>query len=69
MKLNKNTKTLVNVGDMLVFSDSEKYRVVTIIEYNNRNGARGFTLVDMKTGMHVYSMPSSMYYGAEIVKP
>ena len=68
MKLNKNTKTLVNVGDMLVFSDSEKYLVVNVIEYH-KNGARGFTLRDMKTGMHVYSMPSSMYYGAEIVKP
>ena len=66
MKLNKNTKRLVNVGDVLKFGENESYMVRTVYEY--QRGGLSFTLEDVRTKQHIYLYPSSKCYGAEIIK-
>lgn len=65
MKLNKDNKYTIEVGDQLKFNESEVYTVTTIIPC--RNGIN-FTLRDTKTGQTIYSHPSSQCYGAEVIK-
>ena len=65
MKLNRNNKYTIEIGDQLKFSESEVYTVTTIIPV--RNGVN-FTLRDVKTGQTIYSNPSSQCYGAEVIK-
>jgi hypothetical protein len=65
MKLNKDNKYTIEVGDQLKFNESEVYTVTTIIPC--RNGVN-FTLRDIKTGQTIYSHPSSQCYGAEVIK-
>ena len=66
MKLNKETKHLVEVGDNIRFTCGNNYKVVTVIK--SANGGLNFTLEDVKDGRRIYSYPSSKCYGAEILK-
>lgn len=67
MKLNKDTRHTVEIGDVLRFSDKEAYVVTEVM-----SGANGrtfyFTLADIRTKQHIYGMKSSALYGAEIIK-
>lgn len=65
MKLNKDTKHAINAGDMLIFSDKEKYIVTNVIPCN-----RGmcFTIQDINTRQTIYSMPANQLYGSIIEK-
>ena len=65
MKLDKDTKFSVSVGDHLRFSEKESYTVVTVIDSGR---SLCFTLRDDKSGQTIYAYPSSKLYGAEIVK-
>lgn len=65
MKLNKDNKYAIEVGDQLKFSESAIYTVTTILPC--RTGVN-FTLRDIKTGQTIYSHPSSQCYGAEVIK-
>ena len=66
MKLNKDTKHDVKVGDVLRFENGDSYIVTTIIEGSYRN-ALSFTIRDIKDGRTIYAHPSSKLYGADIV--
>lgn len=67
MKLDKNTKHNLMVGDVLRFSDSEKYEVLrTISSSATRSNALNLTL-RCPDGRVIYGTPSSHYYGAEII--
>lgn len=70
MKLDKNTKHEVEIGDRLKFSDGCVCTVVNVIRWaNGRSGnAVSYTLRDMRDGRTIYSMPSSDCYGATIIK-
>lgn len=63
MKLNKDNKRTVAVGDILRDSCGD-HTVVTVI--NGKNGV-SFTL-RLPTGQTLYSYPSSQCYGMEIIK-
>jgi hypothetical protein len=65
MKLTKDTKTAVEVGDVLRFSAKESYTVVNIICTGN---ARNFTIQNNETKQTIYAYPASKCYGAEIIK-
>ena len=66
MKLNKNTKHDVKVGDILRFDYGDSYRVTGIFPAAYGKGL-SFTIRDTKTNMPIYCIPSSKLYGAEIV--
>lgn len=67
MKLDKNTKHNLKVGDVLRFSDSEEYEVLHIFcDYNLNRNAMSLTL-KCKDGRVIYCTPSSIFYGAEII--
>lgn len=67
MKLDKNTKHNLKVGDVLQFSDSEEYEVLHIFcDYKVNRNAMSLTL-KCKDGRIIYCTPSSNFYGAEII--
>lgn len=69
MKLNRETKHNLKVGDILKFNDSGKpnsaYIIIDIFESNR--GSMSFYLRDVVDHRPIYGMPSSECYGAEIV--
>lgn len=67
MKLDKNTKHNLMVGDVLRFSDSEEYEVLRIFYGSVNKNAMNLTLKDCNDGRVIYYSPSSHYYGAEII--
>lgn len=66
MKLDKNTKCNLKVGDVLRFSDSEEYEILRIYQGFSNRTAMNLTL-KLPDGRIVYYTPSSNYYGAEII--
>jgi len=65
MKLTKDNKHSVTVGDILKFSEKESYMIRTVVPYNN---GICFSLQDTKTKQVIYCYPSSKCYGTEIIK-
>lgn len=63
MKLNKDNKYQITLGDRLMIGD-EPFTVTSITTY--RNGL-AFTIQDTK-GRKIYGEPSSHLYGCEIIK-
>jgi hypothetical protein len=63
MKLTRETKHQVKVGDRIRFRNGDTYIVDTVIEYPR---SLAFTLRDVKDGGRIYAYPSSECYGAEI---
>lgn len=70
MKLDRNTKHEVEIGDRIKFSDDSVCTVVNVIRWaDGRSGnAVSYTLRDLRDGRTIYSMPSSQCYGATIIK-
>ena len=70
MKLDKNTKHEVEMGDRLKFSDDCICAVVNVIRWADGRhvNAVSYTLRDLRDGRTIYSMPSSQCYGATIIK-
>jgi hypothetical protein len=67
MKLDRNTKRGLKVGDVLRFSDSEQYEIIRIFHCINANiNATNLTLKREGGGM-IYYAPSSSFYGGEII--
>lgn len=66
MKLDKNTRKSLRIGDILKFSDSEKYIVITILE--NRFGGLTATIQDVFTKRTIYLIAVSKLYGSEIIR-
>lgn len=67
MKLDKNTKHDLKVGDVLRFSDSEEYEVIHIFcDYKVNRNAMSLTL-KRNDGRMLYCVPSSTFYGCEII--
>jgi len=66
MKLNKDTKHDVKVGDILRFDDGSEYTVTNVITAYRYANAVSFTIRD-KYGRTIYAEPSSKLYGAEII--
>ena len=67
MKLDKNTKHNLMVGDVLRFSDSEEYEVLRIIRSSATNSNALNLTLRCPDGRVIYGTPSSHYYGAEII--
>lgn len=63
-KLDKNTKHELKAGDVLFFSEKEKYLVRTVLDC----GRNVSITVQLPDGRCVYLQPSSLFYGAEIIK-
>ena len=66
MKLDKNTKQNLKVGDVLRFSDSEEYEVLRIYQGFSNRTAMNLTL-KLPDGRIIYYTPSSHFYGGEII--
>lgn len=66
MKFNKNTKHSLKVGDIIKFSDNEKYEVLRIFYGSVNKNAMSLTLRN-PDGRIIYCTPSSGFYGGEIV--
>ncbi len=66
MKLNKDTKKTVKVGDILRYDCGDSYRVTAVFPAAHGRGLC-FTIRDTKTNMPIYCIPSSNLYGAEII--
>lgn len=64
MKLTSATKHDVKIGDVIRFSDSEKYLVINTIP--GERGRMAYTLQDTKTKQVLYSWPASKCYGATV---
>lgn len=67
MKLDKNTKHDLKVGDVLRFSDSEEYEVLRTIRSSATNSNALNLTLKCPDGRVIYGTPSSHYYGAEII--
>ena len=65
MKLNKDNKFEVDVGDIIDFGN-DAYEVMTVI-HGGRNSL-SFTLREMQTMRTIYAYPSSYCYGADVIK-
>lgn len=65
MKLDSTTKNMVEVGDSLIFGNSE-WKVVNVVHY--RGNSMAYTITDINDGRTIYAYPSSKCYGAEIRK-
>ena len=70
MKLNKNTRQLVEVGTILK-SYSSEYKVTSILDNVGRYGnGKNITVCIIKgnmQGRYIYMQPLSNYYGCEII--
>lgn len=70
MKLNRETKHHVKVGDRIRFSDNSTYLVTGVISGTDRAGSCGsvsYTIRDERDGRTIYAHPSSACYGAEFI--
>ena len=68
MKLDRNTKRSLKVGDVLRFSDSEQYEIIRIFRHIDANiNATNLTL-KRGDGSMIYYVPSSCFYGGEIIR-
>ena len=65
MKLNKDNKHNIKIGDMIRFSCGEAYIITTVIQNGH---SVCFTLRDIKSGQYLYCYPSNKCYGAEIIR-
>lgn len=64
MKLNKDTKHLLDIGVILHQSNGVEYTITDIFtngRYTN------ITTISSESGTHIYGMPISHYYGLEII--
>lgn len=66
MKLDKNTKHDLKVGDVLRFSESEEYEILRIFYGSVNKNAISLTL-RIPDGRIIYCTPSSHFYGGEII--
>ena len=69
--LNKDTKMLLSVGDVLRFSDGSAYDVMGVFCGSDRFGnvrSVSITVRCQSDGRYIYYTPSSSFYGSEIVK-
>ena len=66
MVLNRNTKQLLSVGDLLKFSDTEVYRVVGL--FYGVGSQMSISAQMLGTGQMLRCEPSSNFYGAKIIK-
>lgn len=66
MKLNKDTKHSVKIGDRLRFAYGDCYMVTNVIQSADGRTVN-FTIQDIKTKQTIYAQPSSKLYGAEII--
>lgn len=66
MKLNKETKHSLEIGDVLRLSDGD-YIIRNMWASGYHNQGLNITLTD-PYGRTIYGMPSSQLYGAEIIK-
>lgn len=66
MKLDKNTKWNVQVGDYIRFKHGDMYKVITVLITCGK--AVNYTLQDVEDKRYIYLYPSSKCYGAEILK-
>ena len=70
MKLNKDTKHIVQIGDVLSFGD-EQYLVKNVMRCTDKymsSLAVSYTIQNIAKGWVIYSYPSSKLYGAEIIR-
>ncbi len=68
MKINKDTKWDVEIGDYIQFDYGDKYLVLNVYSAGYRNQGLKFTLQDVKTKRCIYGHNSSECYGAELIK-
>lgn len=68
MKINKDTKWDVEIGDYIQFDYGDKYLVLNVYSAGYWNQGLKFTLQDVETKRCIYGYNSSECYGAELIK-
>ena len=69
MKLNKDNKHTLQIGDILDFGYSKEQYIITNLWTNpTRSNAMNITLQNIHTKQTIYGYRSSLCYGAEIIK-
>lgn len=67
MKLNKDNKHTLQIGDILDFG-KDQYIITNLWTSPTRTNAINITLQDIRTKQTIYGYRSSLCYGAEIIK-
>lgn len=70
MKLNKTTKHDLKRGDKLRFSETDEYTVLSVFTATDRYGNPNSVSITAQDqhGRVLYYSPSSLFYGAEIIR-
>lgn len=69
MKLNKDNKHTLKIGDILDFGyDKEQYIITNLWANSSRANAINITIQNIHTKQTIYGYRSSECYGAEIIK-